>query len=489
MSLEPKRLPLVVDQSNRGDSFTSLVKDAGILNGYVDKIGQDELHVKKRPGLSPYLVTPPYDASVVTNGQGCYQWNNYIWWIANGVLYRNANSLASVTIGNVNATGIYQFSTSQGGTPKLVFDNGSFAYTYDPVNGIVQITNANFPANRAQGIQYLDGYTNVVTVTGQVYSSAIDDPQTWTANYVSAQIESGQAVYMSRQSLYIVIFKQFSTEFFYDAANAVGSPLGPYQSGTLNIGCADAGSVARSEDLICWISNTKDGGKSVYSMYNLQPNKISNSSVERLLEKAWTGQVNSFMIKFDGHTFYGITLDSVLSPNQVTLVYDFQSQLWYRWHLFSGSNTGIPFYDNGTIVACTTDQFGSAVFQLSNGYLYTFDLDKFIDTMDVSSTSQITMPINFELITPSFDGGNRLKKYLSRMDIIGDQAGVGDLMITRSEDDYQTWSSPRYVNMSKKNPRITKCGSFTKAAWRFKHLAPTSLRIRAVELFVELGTL
>jgi len=58
-----------------------------------------------------------------------------------------------------------------------------------------------------------------------------------------------------------------------------------------------------------------------------------------------------------------------------------------------------------------------------------------------------------------------------------------------SDDDYQTWSNFREVDLSKNRPMLTNCGTFRRRAYHFRHQSNTPLRIQAVELMIDLGTL
>lgn len=80
---KPTRLPLAVDLQNRTNSTA---KDARIVNGYVDKHGE-QAFVVKRPGSAQYY-TPPVPAI----GQGLYNFQNKLMATVGGNLYSVASS-------------------------------------------------------------------------------------------------------------------------------------------------------------------------------------------------------------------------------------------------------------------------------------------------------------------------------------------------------------------------------------------------------------
>ena len=80
-------------------------------------------------------------------------------------------------------------------------------------------------------------------------------------------------------------------------------------------------------------------------------------------------------------------------------------------------------------------------------------------------------------------------KYLHSMDFVADQTAGSTLMVRKTDDDYQTWSNPRMVDLGTHRPRLISNGSFRRRAYHFRHACNTALRIKAVELQLDIGTL
>jgi hypothetical protein len=70
-----------------------------------------------------------------------------------------------------------------------------------------------------------------------------------------------------------------------------------------------------------------------------------------------------------------------------------------------------------------------------------------------------------------------------------DQQAGSKLQIRCSDDDYQTWTNFREVNLGNKQPVLTNCGTFIRRAWHMRHQGNVPLRIKSVGLQVDLGTL
>lgn len=450
------RLPLVVSPANRGESAN---KDARILNGYAEKRVDDTWDVFKRPG---YVVS-------VTNtgaGAGTYNWLGDIYSIQGTTLYK-----ATTSKGTVDGTGgVYTFSQVLGATPKLFMQNGVEAYTYDDAGGLVNVTDAQYPAATVKGSAYLDGTTYVMTAAAAILGSDINDATSWTAlNTITAQIEPDLGVYLAKQLTYVIAFKQWSTEVFYDAANATGSPLGTVPGAKLNQGCRSGGSVAEGGGILFWVGQNRSGFSGVFMMEGLQLAEISTPPIERLLQQADFTTTWAFVIQLGGHNLYILTLKVA----NLTLVYDATSQLWYQWTDSSGNY--FPF------VAATFNATTQVLLQHeTDGKLYLFENTTFTDNSAL---------ITFDLYTPLWDGGVRKRKTLTKLDFIADQTIGSKLMVRKSDDDYQTWSNFRTVDLSKKQPALTNCGTFQKRAYHFRHTAPTALRIQAIEMDVLLGSI
>ena len=454
---DPQRIPLAIQPSNRDESTA---RDAKIINAYLEIAGQDDLRVYKRPGYSSY------SSVTAGTGMGATNWNGDIYTIVAGTLYKNG---ASVGTGMDTTGGVYCFGYTLGGTHKVVMHNGVIAYTYDPTNGLVQITSSNFPTSLVKGVQYLDTYTCVMNTSAAIYNSNADDPQTWAGDFLTAIIEPDQGVFLGKNLVYLLAFKQWTIETFNDAGNATGSPLGPVQGGQMNIGCRHADSVRELEGMTFWVSQTRGAGLAVHMATDLRPQKISTPSIERLIQDADFTTVYSWTGRVAGHSFYCVTLVN----SNLSLVYDLTSKAWYQWTDANGNY--LPF------VSSTFSSTQQLLLQhATNGAMYWMDI-----TFPTDNGSTIVM----DIYTPNYDGGVRTRKYVNSMDFIADQTNGSKLKVRHSDDDYQSWTNFREVDLSKKRPRLTDCGTFRRRAWHLRHDSNTALRMQAVELNIDLGTL
>jgi len=268
----PKRLPLTISPENRA---TSTDKDARLVNCFLEKQEDNTYQLYRRPGLAESSRPPAGDAA----GLGVFNWLGDIYSIFGATVYKNGVALA----GTVNtANGVYRFDQCLGATPKMQLGNGVKAYNYDAGAGLVEIIDAQFPAAFCKGWAYLNGITYVaVTSSGAIQGSDTNDPVNWDAlDVIIAQIEPDFNIALGKQLVYVVDFKQWSVELFYDAGNASGSSLGRVEGAKVDYGCSSQESVQNIDGMLLWVTATKSPLRQIAMMKGLKAEVISNPAVE-----------------------------------------------------------------------------------------------------------------------------------------------------------------------------------------------------------------
>jgi len=455
----PQRLPLVIMPENRS---VTTDKDAKLVNGYVEKTPTNEYWVYKRPGLL-------LDRTLTGNGHGVYNWNGPVYSVFGTKFYEGGTDKGTV---NETAGRNYTFSATLGLAPKLFFQNGTKGYAYDTSGGLVEVTDVNYPATTVPGNVYLDATTYVMDEGANIYGSDINDPTAWDSlNVIKAQIEPDKGVALANQLVYVVAFKQWSTEVFYDAANTSGSPLSSVAGAKVSAGCRSAASIQDIDGSLVWISATRSGQVGVMLMDNLKAVTVSTPAVERLLHDADFTSVISFKAKIGGHKFYVVTMVN----SNLTLVYDLSSSLWAQWN-----GLGLSYFP---FLASSFDANQQVILQhTTNGKLYQLDLLQYTDDGEI---------IQVDLYTPNYDGGTKTRKMLTRLYVVADQTEGSTLQIRCNDRDYKPnrWSNFRSVDLSTELPMLPNCGTFSRRAYHLQHRKNTGLRIKAIELYLRLGTL
>ena len=421
------------------------------------------------------------------------------------------------------------------------YELGSTASTYTQTTSspytITQVTDPDYPANTCRGAAYLDGTFYVLSPDGTINGSNIEDSQSWNAlNFIQAIIKPGAGVFITNYQSYVMVLKEWSTEFFYDAGNpAPGSPLGPVPSMAFSIGCASEDSVQTPVGTVVWMSQTEDGkGRGIYRLNGTAPEKISTPSVEKILDADDLANVKSWNAKVGSRILYGISLGTVAK----TLVYDFSTSLWTFWTYLetSGaaktvtavSSTGVVTstahgYSDGDIVniSGTTTFDGFAVVTNVTANTFTIQttgtafsgsgsVQKYIEgvfpiiastssggvqymqadtsgalyTLDQNSYKDPIGAIAARIRTSKWDGGTANWKRISSTEFIGDKID-SYCLIRKTDDDYQTYSGFRPINMNATRSWIKGCGRTSRRAWEVLHVEDSLFRGESLEIEME----
>lgn len=467
-------------------------------------------------------------------------------------------NISSVTSGNV-VVGMTVSGGTLSGTATITsfgtFDGTSGTVTLSIADtwanpttvtslGYIQITDADFPAETVRGICYLDGTYYVMTPEAAIYGSDIDDPFSWSAlNVIQANAEPDLGIALFRQLNLLCAFGEYSTQFFYDAGNPTGSPLLPYSSANLEVGCASAESIAQAENTLFFIGKARQKGRTIYKLEgtNLSP-PLSTPFIDRILNTDDLENVSSFFIKVAGHGFYVLTLPS----SSITLVYDVDTGLWAKWTQQTAGSalTGATFTWANNLVTAVKASHGISdgdyvVVASSNpsGYNYTgavnvvdantitypidsdpgtyvgsatitpytetyFNMAAYtqygdLDLVQDSTTGSVyavstgtyqdnSIPIKFQLRTSKFDAGNNKEKYFAKFELIGDKVD-GTAWVRYTNDDYQTWSKYRSIDLSAQRSQLYRTGRGRRRAYDIINYDNQPIRLEAMEITVTEG--
>jgi hypothetical protein len=362
-------------------------------------------------------------------------------------------------------------ATPATGTPVAAKDippvGASFTYAVvgplaSPATGTITAAGGRLTV---PGIAYIDGYFCVMDVYGVIYSSAIDDPSEWGAlDYTTAQAITGNGVYIGRSANYVAAFKQWSTEFFYNAGNPVGSPLSPVENGFTQVGCAAAQSVAQLGNSYFFISQVLDvRGRSVHQMQGTQQTRISTPDVERVLNRSNLVTIYSYATNLDGHSLYFLTLVDL----NVTLVYDIGTQVWTTWT--SGAPGSESYFKMARSVSCGGKDL---MLHESNGTVYEITPDAHDDAgEDIAMFTR----------SDKFDRGTIDYKPMAMMVLVANRQ-VGTFEARWSDDDCQTFSPWRPMDMSTANPQLRRSRDYRRRTIETRQIGNIPCIAQSLEL-------
>lgn len=327
---EVARIPLLGAWYNREHDEN---KDQRFLNAFpetvkIPALDNTKISILKRPG-----VVEVCDVTGDAEGRGMAYFNNALWAIIGSGIWRVTTSGLSKTLKYTlpSSTGhcAIQLCNSSTLGNYLFITDGSVGVVVQDDDTVYLITDPNFPSPCLPSATFLDGYV-VIAKGSDVYTCLLNDPYTWpTTDYLSAEQFPDPVKALARQNNQIIVFGEKSIEFFYDAANASGSPLSRNDAAIIQIGIAAPAAVYQNEKFCMFVGQSDSGGRAVWQIDGFQPKKISDEYIERILdaENAMGTTVHGYGLRTMGHIFFLINL-----PNMDrTIVYDLDEKLWHEW--------------------------------------------------------------------------------------------------------------------------------------------------------------
>jgi hypothetical protein len=314
---------------------------------------------------------------------------------------------------------------------------------------------------------FIDGYV-ALAKGSDVYTCDVDTPTKWTAsNFLSAEMFPDPIVALSRQNNQVVVLGHSSIEFFYDAANAAGSPLSRNDSTTIQMGCAAPYALIGNEKYIFYVSQSDSGGRAAWIIDGFQPKKVSDEYIERILDaEVDMSDCRGFGLRTKGHLFYVLNLKT----SGRTLVYDTDEKLWHEWASNTAGVNGVFQCDH------MADNTTGAAYLLhnSNGSLYKLDPTTYQDD---------TTPIIVELVTNKYDMDTYHRKFMHSCKIVCDRYAVANsIKLQWTNDDYQTWSNVKTISLSDDFPAFQRMGVFRRRAFKLIHDTNNPLRVESLEV-------
>jgi hypothetical protein len=387
-------------------------------------------------------------------------------------------STRTITISNdltAQATGTYNFYNQGGVGTYQVSSSQTVSSTTISTSGVTTQANASvnlnsFPSNPVPGLVYLNGYVFVMDSTGTVWQSDQENPKSWGAlNDIRASNEPDAGMGLAKHLNYVVAFKQWTTDFLYDAGNPTGSVLSLNLPAHIELGCADGDTIQDFENTVVWMATTRNGSRTIAMLEGLAPKIVSTKAIENFINASDLSGVYSWAYKVPGHTFYGL----VLTDQDITLVYDLNEQEWHQWttskqYIGGGEN----YFECSFVTPFPYNTNSYFVLDAVNGLVFTLSPDNYVDPFG---------PITMRIVSTRLDFGTIDQKTNPCVTLYGDN--IQDVcQIRHTDNDYDTWSQYRNIDLNLQKPALFNNGRFRRRAWEVLYTGKNPLRLMKIEL-------
>ena len=309
--------------------------------------------LKMRPGLklNQTLSIGPHRGSMIHNG--------VLFVVSNNGVYSISSAEVATRIGSLSTYSGFVGMASSG--TQLVIVDGTDGFYWDGTT-FTKITDVDFVD--AVQVKFLKGRFIVNKPgTGQFYISADYSASSWASlDYATAEVDPDNLIALEIDHQELWLFGDFTTEQYFYSGNTL-FPFEPQPGAFTEFGCIAPWSVAKADNTLIWLAQTRHGGRQVVQATINNPIVISSGALEERMNLFSTvSDAYSFVVKApDKHLFLVLTFPTA----NETHVYDFATKLWHAWESY-----GVGRFRVATSVyAYGKHYMGDAI----NGNLYTLD--------------------------------------------------------------------------------------------------------------------
>jgi hypothetical protein len=326
------------------------------------KAPDESMYAKSR-----YMITDGTAVgNVDTNGvvcRGMYVWEKvpggitYYYMVVGTSVY-TATSLTgtwtAVTTLSTNATTPVRFTEfiNDTNTKSLILVDGVEGYVFTTNAAGTKITDADFPSPHVPFPVFLDGYLFLAKAgTGDIYNSDLNSPASWTAgSFISSEIYPDDIQALVKINNYILAIGTHGSEYFYDAANATGSPLARYDGQVIPFGTTLPNTVASTNDKCCFVGTDGSGGYCLRIVEDFKYQDIDApvliSHLAGITTTTQATALRAYFVNQYGKAQYVLAQDGTHNGDSYTtfkysLAFDFATGIW---SMYSRGNSTASTY-------------------------------------------------------------------------------------------------------------------------------------------------
>lgn len=499
---QTKTVPLMYEYETRS---RDALKDTDALNILWEPVinqaaGEQYFNALKRDGSSLWFATPDGNTTL-----GLFYWDLF-----QGLIVQATSAniyVRAADTGIIVGTTAYisGSATLTFGATEFLFQDGSRAFLLYDGTTMIKIastfvftfyTNPATPNFPTSGVPInpiaLDGYVFIGSPDGTISNSNLNDPGTWSAsNFTKADSYPDNLAALARVGPYLVALGRQSIQYYYDAGNPTGTPLGAMTGSTLTVGFVAA--LAQQEGVLWFIGRSSDGFYRVYKLENFKATAVSDPVINRWLADLFNSssslgtQVKGNMVNMNGHQLYMLS-DTTQTASPKTYAYDIETQMWSRIDVNNGnsvkysatgnaSTSSLLFSKERTFFAVGPNNASGPALDTN---IYFFDPTAYQD-------NGVNFLVSFR--TPQQDFGTYRNKFGERLLLWADKASSTTLCsISWTDDDYQTYSTVRTVDLSSDYPVLYALGKFKRRSFRVQYSDNFPMRWKLLELDYDQGT-
>lgn len=470
-------------------ALNTVRRDSHIINFFYDRVSQEnkerDTSIKKRPGIVATTQSlNKVNASDVIRGYYYEEQEGIFFWAVGNKVYKyipspagTYTSLVATLATSSGEVGFEVFQKSTGAT-YILFSDGTNLWSQQlrtyPDTAAASVSDTDLPSGHLPKFVVLDGYV-FIAKGNTIYNSDVDTFDTWTSgNDIDCEMSADNIRLIFQNKNYLVAMGYNSTEIFWDAGNASGSPLSRNDSGFKSIGYISG--YNKEGDRHYFVGQDSRSNVAVYRMENFKVDKISNEVVNRSIQATNTGfttnapaaSAKATMLSVDGHTFY------CLYTTEITWVFDVEEHMWYEWRSSGGvfspeaawsSFDGMQYIANNS---STTIDILSPIVYNDKGTNF---------TCSYTTEDSLFNTVNW--------------KTANRVSVVGDRyqtTGSSLLTIQWSDDDWANGpTGSADVNMFLNLPKTHRCGRFRNRSFRLLYTDNYPIRLKYLELEINTG--
>lgn len=476
-SYQTHRVQFVRDATSRSNN-TSL-KDEDFLNCVFESIKNRQLDdnrqfIMKRAGAGLQI------ASVVASEvRGMYYWDDQdkLLYATNNVVYMYDFNTATNTL----LSGTFTTTTGEVGFSEYLYDTNQVVIIMTDGTTLKQVTSAgvvtvcadaDLPVPHLPFPVFLDGYLFLAKKdSADIYNSDLNDPFAWTpGNVIVAEMRADLLQRICILNNYLVAFGTRSIEYFWDAGNATGSPMQRNDTPIkLNL---YLGGFAQYGNDIYFLGENLSGQPEVFRLSDFKLEGLANYTVSRYLNTVtesidnWEGAI----VTCQGHAIY------LVSAGDFTYACDVENKFWTRW---SWQNTNsFPVAHSARATTLTQRRSVFALKGATSAIYYLSD----------SLYQDVGVNFTYRIVTEAADFGTLNRKMMGRFSLVGDRPSANsNFNLYWSDDDYQSYTGPRVINMNQDLPSTYRLGQFRQRIFKIEYIDNYPFRVQRYEVDVNKG--